>query len=127
MRNLLLTIPCVTVLAACGIVYRQPIYQGNLINQEAVSQLHQGMSRQEVVSLLGTPAFVDPMQPQRWDYAASQRIGRLAHTQVRNFTVFFDNDHVSRWEGDYFPNQDEALARAANRQFGPNLVKSKQQ
>lgn len=44
---------------------------------------------------------------------------------MKNFTVFFENDLVTRWEGDYFPNQDAELARTSIRQFGRNLAKDK--
>ena len=82
---------------------------------------------QEVTALLGSPSITDPFQPERWDYAESQRIGRTSHTQVRDFTVYFENGLVTRWEGDYFSNEDEELAHAANTLFGPNLLKNKQQ
>ena len=39
--------------------------------------------------------------------------------------VFFENDQVTRWEGDYFPNQDAELAKKSVRQFGRNLAKDK--
>ena len=45
--------------------------------------------------------------------------------EPKNFTVFFENDMVTRWEGDYFPNQDAELARKSVRQFGRNLAKDK--
>lgn len=48
-----------------------------------------------------------------------------AHTEVKNFTVFFENEQVVRWEGDYFPSQDEQLAKAAPKQFGRNLARDK--
>ena len=31
--------------------------------------------------------------------------------------MFFENDQVVRWEGDYFPNRDQALAEEM-RKFG---------
>ncbi|MEE7545766.1 outer membrane protein assembly factor BamE [Xanthomonas sp. Kuri4-1] len=125
MRNLLLVAVVALSTAGCGIIYKQPIYQGNLIKQGAVEQLKVGQSRQQVTALLGTPSIPDPFHAQRWDYTATQRTDRLAHTEVKNFTVFFENDLVARWEGDYFPNQDEQLAKDAPKQFGRNLAKDK--
>lgn len=125
MRKLLLVAVVALSTAGCGIIYKQPIYQGNLIKQGAVEQLKVGQSRQQVTALLGTPSIPDPFHAQRWDYTATQRTDRLAHTEVKNFTVFFENDLVARWEGDYFPNQDEQLAKDAPKQFGRNLAKDK--
>jgi len=30
-----------------------------------------------------------------------------------------------RWDGDYFPEQDEQLAKDLRKSFGPNLAKDK--
>lgn len=126
MRKLLLPVLAVALLTAgCGIVYRQPIYQGNLLEKSAVDQLQVGMDRQQVLILLGTPSIADPLHPDRWDYTATQRVGRAGRIEKKNFTVFFEGDKVVRWEGDYFPEQDAELARDSIKQFGPNLAKDK--
>ncbi|MGS0580113.1 outer membrane protein assembly factor BamE [Xanthomonas oryzae pv. oryzicola] len=125
MRNLLLVAAFALSTAGCGIIYKQPIYQGNLIKQTAVEQLQVGQSKQQVSALLGTPSIPDPFHAQRWDYTSTQRVDRLAHTEVKNFTVFFENEQVVRWEGDYFPSQDEQLAKSAPKQFGRNLARDK--
>jgi len=118
---LMLTVALAT--AGCGITYKQPIYQGNLIDKRAVDQLQVGMSKQDVQTLLGTPSVEDSFDANRWDYTATQRIDRRGSTQVKNFTVYFENGNVTRWDGDYFPEQDDALARNSVRQFGRNLPK----
>ncbi|HEY0333143.1 MAG TPA: outer membrane protein assembly factor BamE [Stenotrophomonas sp.] len=125
MRNFLLVAAVALATSGCGIIYKQPIYQGNLIKQSAVEQLQVGQSKQAVTALLGTPSIPDPFHAQRWDYTASERTDRLARTEIKNFTVFFENDQVVRWEGDYFPNQDLELAKNAPKQFGRNLAKDK--
>ena len=107
----------------CGILYKQPIYQGNLMETTAVEQLQVGMGKQQVSALLGTPSIADPFHQQRWDYASTQRVGRGAETEIKTFTLFFENDSLQRWEGEYFPEQDQALA-AQMRRFG-NLPKEK--
>ncbi|GAB2519768.1 outer membrane protein assembly factor BamE [Lysobacter humi (ex Lee et al. 2017)] len=126
MRKLLPVLVAALLTSACGIVYRQPIYQGVLLEKSAVDQLQAGMDKQQVALLLGTPSIADPMHQDRWDYTASQRVGRVGPTEVKNLAVFFEGDKVVRWEGDYFPEQDEQLARDSVRQFGPNLAKDKE-
>jgi outer membrane protein assembly factor BamE len=113
MRKLPLTAAVLSLgvaLAGCGVIYRQPIYQGNLIDDAAVKQLQVGMSRQQVQVLLGSPSIADAFHKDRWDYTATERTGRSSHIEVKNFTVWFQDDVVTRWEGDYFPKDDEALA-----------------
>jgi len=112
-----------TAASGCGILYKQPIYQGNLIEKSAVEQLQVGMSKQDVQILLGTPSIADPFAKNRWDYTASQRLDRRGTTEVKNFIVWFENDAVTKWEGEYFAEQDDELANNSRRQFGPNLPK----
>ncbi len=125
MRSFLLLAITVLTTAGCGTIYKQPIYQGNLIREQAVGQLQVGQSKQQVSALLGTPSISDPFHAQRWDYTASQRINRRGEAEVKNFTVYFENDAVTRWEGEYFPTQDADLARKTVRQFGRNLPRDK--
>jgi outer membrane protein assembly factor BamE len=103
--------------AGCGILYKQPIYQGNLIEKSAADQLQAGMDKQQVMTLLGTPSIADPFHHQRWDYTATQRTGRRDRTEIKTLTLWFENDRLARWEGEYFPEQDQALA-AEMRKFG---------
>ena len=125
MRKLLL-ISCIALLTAgCGVLYKQPIYQGNLLDKSAVDQLQEGMDKRQVMTLLGSPSVADPFHHNRWDYTATQRTGRLGRTEVKNLTLYFDGDTLNRWEGDYFPEQDEQLAKAAPKEFGRNLAKDK--
>ncbi len=125
MRKLVLVLSVALVTAGCGIVYRQPIYQGNLLEKSAVDQLQAGMSKQQVMLLLGTPSIADPFHHERWDYTATQRVGRVRKAEGKNLTLWFDADTLTKWEGDYFPEQDEQLANSSVKQFGRNLAKDK--
>lgn len=121
MRKLLPLVLAALVTTGCGVIYRQPIYQGNLLDKAAVEQLQVGMDQRQVMTLLGTPAIQDPFHHDRWDYVASRRTGRSGDTVVKNMTVWFENGSVTRWEGEYFPEEDSELAKTMSR-FG-NLPK----
>ena len=123
MSRLVLVALIALVTAGCGLLYKQPIYQGNLIEKSAVEQLQVGMDKQQVMTLLGSPSIADPFHHQRWDYTSTQRTNRRGHTEVKNMTLWFDNDKLSKWEGDYFAEQDKELADRMRR-FG-NLPKEK--
>ena len=125
MRKLLLIAVVALSTTACGVIYKQPIYQGNLIHAESVAQLQVGQSKQQVNALLGTPSIPDPFHAQRWDYTASQRIGRSGAPVVKNMTLHFENEALASWEGEYFPEQDSDLAKNSTRYFGQNLAKDK--
>ena len=123
MRKFLLVAVLASATAGCGILYKQPIYQGNLLDKTLVDQLQQGLDKRQVMTLMGTPSVQDPFHAQRWDYSATERTNRRGTTESKTLTLHFENDTLVRWEGDYFPEQDLELARSANRQFGPNLPK----
>ncbi|MEG3789026.1 outer membrane protein assembly factor BamE [Lysobacter sp. CCNWLW3] len=125
MRKLLLVLSIALITSGCGILYKQPIYQGNLLEKTAIDQLQAGMTKQQVQLLLGSPSIEDPFHHDRWDYTATQRTGRLARTEKKNLVLYFENDALTRWDGDYFPEQDEQIAKAAPKQFGRNLAKEK--
>ena len=125
MRNLLLVLIATLLVSGCGLLYRQPVFQGNLLDKTAVDQLQAGMDRQQVMVLLGTPSIRDPFHHDRWDYVASQRIGRTGDPVVKTMTLWFEKGQLARWEGEYFPEQDSELAKNAIRYFGPNLAKDK--
>ena len=123
MRKFLLAAVLASATAGCGILYKQPIYQGNLIEKTAVDQLQAGQSKQQVQSLLGSPSIADPFHANRWDYTASNRTNRRGTTEIKNLTLIFDGDTLASWEGEYFPEADQALA-AEMRRFG-NLARDK--
>jgi len=123
MRKLLIVIALATAMSGCGILYKQPIYQGNLIDKASADQLQAGMTKAQVQALLGTPAINDPFHHDRWDYEASERTNRVGHVEVKDLTLWFDGDTLTKWEGQYFPEQDEDLVKRMNR-FG-NLPKEK--
>ena len=128
MRKLLalvLVIPLLVGISAsgCGVLYRQPIFQGNLLDKGAVDQLQAGMDRQQVMVLLGTPSIRDPFHHDRWDYVASRRTGRTGKPVVKNMTLYFESETLARWEGEYFPEEDSELAKTMSK-FG-NLAKDK--
>ena len=124
MRKLLLVLALAILTAGCGMLYRQPIYQGNLLEKSNVDQLAEGMDKRQVMALLGSPSVADPFHHDRWDYIATQRTGRVGKTEIKTLTVFFQNDQLQKWEGEYFAEQDKELAADMRSRFG-NLPKDK--
>lgn len=56
----------VSLLAAC--VYKRDLPQGNLITPDMISQLQPGMSRQQVVQVMGSPLMYNAFDDSSWDY-----------------------------------------------------------
>jgi outer membrane protein assembly factor BamE len=124
MRKALSLLLAAVILSGCSFIYRQPVFQGSLLEKANVDQLKPGMSQAQVVALLGTPPVADPFHHERWDYIASERRDH-GDTQVKNLTLYFENGVLARMDGEYFPEQDAALL-LEQRKFGfYNLPKEK--
>lgn len=100
-------------------VYKIDVNQGNYLSQDAVDKLKVGMTEQQVKQLLGTPLIASPFRPDRWDYVYEYtRQGRVA--EHRNFTVYFADGKVTRWEGDEMPPSIVELNRSASAKALPS-------
>jgi outer membrane protein assembly factor BamE len=110
------------LLGGCGVIYKVDVYQGSLLEKKNVEQLQTGFTKRQVFALLGSPSVQDPFHQSRWDYVATvSKRGR--QTEVKNLVLTFDGDSLASIEGDYFPEQDEALAKEMRR-YG-NLPRDK--
>lgn len=97
MRKLLILLAIALSLGACSI-YKLDVQQGNLFEDEVVSQLRVGMDKQQVVYLLGTPLLQDPFHADRWDYLYSLRDGEGEVVERRRLTLYFSGDRLARIE-----------------------------
>ncbi|HEX7048014.1 MAG TPA: outer membrane protein assembly factor BamE [Gammaproteobacteria bacterium] len=93
--SLLKLLPLVFLLGAC--VYRQSIPQGNFFKIEDVAKLEEGMTREQVQYVMGTPMIADPFHPDRWDYLFYVDV-QDGEDYRRRVTVFFEGDSVTRIE-----------------------------
>lgn len=106
MRPLLLSLLMMS-LTACGVigfpgVYKINVEQGNIVTQEDVDKLEEGMTRRQVRFILGTPLIEDTLNRDRWDYHYELKRGEKVIRQ-RELTVFFDGDRLQSVSGDYQP------------------------
>jgi outer membrane protein assembly factor BamE len=124
MRKAYVFLLAATLLSGCAFSYRQPIFQGNLLDKENVDQMQPGMSKAQVIGLLGDPVVADPFHHQRWDYVASARRGH-GKTQVKNLTLYFEGDKLAKMEGEYFPEEDAKLVTEMHKLGFYNLPKEK--
>ena len=116
MRALFCATAIALMLAACSWVPRLGVYkldinQGNYITSDQVEKLKVGQTRQQVRAVLGTPMLADAFHANRWDYPYEfNRLGRTL--ERRQFTVYFVDDKVARWEGDEMPPSPVEVARS---------------
>ena len=102
-----------SLLVACGNfgnmdfpgVYKISIPQGNIITQEMVDQLRPGMTKRQVIFVMGTPLVRDPFHQDRWDYVYNFQPGGGVRGQER-LSVFFVEDALTNFTGDFTPTSD---------------------
>ncbi len=78
-----------------GCIYKIDIQQGNEITPEMIAQLEIGMTKREVVRVVGTPLITDPFHKNRWDYYHSIRDGKTGKITSQQITLLFTEDILS--------------------------------
>jgi len=93
-------------------VYKISIPQGNIITQDMIDQLRPGMSKRQVMFVMGTPLIRDPYNQDRWDYVYNFQPGGGVRGQER-ISVLFEDDGLVRFSGDFLPTQEETEMTSA--------------
>jgi outer membrane protein assembly factor BamE len=117
-RPLLLSSLLLSVLLAttgCSLIYKQPIAQGNLLEQSSVDTLSPGMSKRQVALILGTPAVQSPFRQDQWDYVYSYKNVRAKSgardvTQIKKLRLTFNGEgQLAQIDGDFRPGGESAV------------------
>ncbi len=105
MRSILISL-LVLGLAGCGIIYKLPTRQGNVIEQKQLDKLQVGMTKDQVRYLLGTPIAADPFRPDRWDYFGYYKSPR-GQVSTRTVTLYFADNKLSQMDGVQIASADK--------------------
>lgn len=118
--RLALVLALVGLMSACSIprlqfpgVYKIDIQQGNIITQEMIDQLRPGMTKRQVIFVMGTPLVRDPFKQDRWDYIYSYQPGGGIRGQ-EGVTMYFENDLLTHFTGDFKPSEESTADTAPN-------------
>ncbi len=85
-------------------IHKITVYQGNVLTQRMVDDLRPGMTRRQVVFVLGEPVNVNPFRLDRWDYIYTVATGEDFNLN-RRVSVYFQEDALVRIEGDLAPGK----------------------
>ncbi|MBX3697077.1 MAG: outer membrane protein assembly factor BamE [Dokdonella sp.] len=110
----LIALIALVALSGCGVLYKLDVQQGNLFNKTQVETLKPGMSKRQVLLVMGSPSIVSPFNQDRWDYVSSIKRGR-GKMDSKDLVLYFENEALARIEGDYFPEDPEQLIRDARK------------
>ncbi len=110
MRKILITTPILLglLLGAQGCsYYKIDIRQGNTLDQEVIDSLRVGMSKQQVVFLMGTPLVQDPFHRNRWDYVYTFQPGGGKMTS-QHVCLYFEGDQLIKIDKSGFQPEKSA-------------------
>lgn len=94
---------CEIILSHLPGVYSIDIEQGNMVDQGMVDQLRPGMSKRQVLYIMGSPMLADTFHEKRWDYLYAKQPGGEDRMQKR-IALFFDGDALVGVQGDLHPS-----------------------
>ena len=118
MRLTWLALLAIVPLTGCGgslnPLYRVDVQQGNLFDKATVESLKEGMTKRQVLLVMGSPAVVSPFDQNRWDYVSTVRRGR-GQMETKDLTLHFKDEALVKIEGDYFPENPEQLIKDAQK------------
>lgn len=88
-------------------VFRIDVPQGNFVDQEDVDKLRVGMTKEQVMFVLGKPVVRDTFDNDVFYYYYEMKRGSYSDNDFRKeFYVYFENDKVIRIDGDYDTPED---------------------
>ena len=83
-----------------GCVYRIDIPQGNYVEQKQVDQLRVGMTREQVVYVMGSPMTTDQNDPDVWYYINYLKPG-WGKEERKDLRIMFKNGRLAAISGDF--------------------------
>lgn len=98
---LLLTLSITSpLMAGCSFLspYKAPTTQGNVMTKDALANLQEGLSKDQVRLLFGPPLGEHPFNPNNWQYIFYSSEQARHEKYAKQLTVLFDQDgFVSSW------------------------------
>jgi outer membrane protein assembly factor BamE len=71
-----------------------------------VDKLKPGMSKNQVKYIMGNAIVNNPLNADRWDYVYDIKIGSARSSLRRRLSLFFAEDKLTHFEGDYKPTSE---------------------
>lgn len=87
--------------------YRIDVQQGNVVTDEMIETLQPGMTKPQVMFVMGSPLIVDTFRQNRWDYVYIFREAGSLSEQKR-LTLFFEDDILTSIESHQVYPKDKA-------------------
>ena len=86
-------------LSAC--VYKIDIQQGNILAQKDIDKLRPGLTKNQVVFVLGSPVVDDGFKDDKWVYLYTYKRAKTGETTRKVLKLNFNQDKLVSASGDY--------------------------
>lgn len=100
MKYILATLSlCASILTGCSIFkpYHMDISQGNQLTSAQIAALHTGMTKEQVIGVLGTPVQTNALDAHRMDYVYTMQKSD-GPIEEKQLTLFFSHNTVTKIE-----------------------------
>ncbi len=89
----------VLIIASCASLtpYKVPILQGNIFDEDDMSKLSEGLTKEQVQFIFGTALIKDPFHSSRWDYYYSIQVGNELLDEMKLSINFNSDGLVDSW------------------------------
>lgn len=99
MRNFIPFLAALLIVTLQGCIYRMDIPQGNRIEQAKLEQLKLGMTRDQVVFLLGEAAINDQYHADQSHYVYYLYKGEQKVSEVKTMVLTYEDNVLTKIEG----------------------------
>jgi outer membrane protein assembly factor BamE len=82
-------------------VHKMDIQQGNIITNDMISRVHEGMSMDQVKAIMGSPVLMNVFDQNRMDYVYTYKPG-YGDFSERYVTFIFTNGRLSNIKGNLY-------------------------
>ena len=87
-KKIIICLSLMLALSSCSLIRKQKIEQGNLITPQQMSQLHVGMSEEQVRAVMGNPVLLNIFTPNGINYVYTYQPGNGVFTEKRVVCIF---------------------------------------
>ena len=102
MQMRILLIILIALLGSACSIYQPDLQQGNVLEAEKVAKLNPGMTRRQVLFVLGTPMLKNPFERNRWDYVYLHIDREHEKREYHRLTLYFEGDTLARIDRSQF-------------------------
>lgn len=89
-------------LNGCFLIYKPDIKQGNILTVQKINEIRPGMSKNQVIELLGNPILINMFAENQMIYVYTIQPGHGSF-QAQQLRIYFENGRVTKHTSNVHP------------------------